>query len=125
MFIQELIFSKWLIFVTFGAIWIPQIYTNTMKGYKNSPSIFYSIASSLQLLLIPIYVRGIEGNFTGLQPDYLFSFFLVSYVSILLMILGVQQKFPRILLPQSSIERMMEDYYRYETTFEAEAALSS
>ena len=42
-YLNKIFFNKILIFILIGSIWIPQIYRNTVKGYRQTPSWMYAI----------------------------------------------------------------------------------
>jgi len=124
-FIEKLYLNNVLVMLVLGCIWVPQIYTNTFKGYRNTPCIYYAICTTMHALAIPVYIKGASENFLGLKPHPLFMIILVVFVALQVVVLGIQQSRPRFLLPQYLRDRMMEDYYRYETTFEDDAKLST
>ena len=70
-------------------------------------------------------VKGVKNNFLFLKPNTSFTITLIFWVALQLAVLFVQQKKPRFLLTRACIERITENYHRYEHTFEDEAKLSS
>lgn len=125
MFLEKIYFSNILTAVIFSVIWVPQIYRNSVKGYRNTPTLNYALAMSLHILTIPIYIRGYDGNFLFLKPNYCISTPIIISIMLQLLFLKVQQRFPRFLVPRSLQEAMAEGYYRYEQDFEEDAAGSS
>jgi hypothetical protein len=80
-FISEMYISDWIIAAIMGSIWIPQIYRNTVKGCRNMPSsMTYAVCTSVHLLLVPVYFKGINDNFLAMKPHFYFVMLLGLYV---------------------------------------------
>ena len=87
MTIQKVYLSDILVILILGSIWVPQIYRNTVKGYRNTPSINYAICQSLHSICIPMYIKGSDNNFLALKPHLKFIIFLIVWVCIQIIIL--------------------------------------
>ena len=108
-----------------GCMWVPQIYRNTKYGYKKSPTFVFIVVTMVHLALIPLYLKGYSYNFMLWKPDKILTGSLVTLLLLSLTILYVQQSQPRFLIPKSNRDRMVDDYYRYDVSFEEEAKDSS
>lgn len=85
----------------------------------------FAISQSVHMLWIPIYIKGVDKNLLYLEPDYTFVTILVSWVFIQLIVLQIQQKYPRFIMPRAVRQRFVQNAYKYERNFEDEAALSN
>jgi hypothetical protein len=88
-FIEKLYLSNFLVMALMGCLWLPQIYLNTIKGYRRTPSMYYAVCVTLHTVLVPVYVKLIPGNFLALRPQFIFGTFLVLFLSVQLIILGI------------------------------------
>ena len=117
-YIQKLYLNEFCIFIFIGSIWVPQIYRNSIYGYKKTPHFTFAVFVTLHLTFIPVMVKGVKNNFLFLKPNTSFTITLIFWVALQLAVLFVQQKKPRFLLTRACIERITENYHRYEHTFE-------
>lgn len=107
LFIINIIMSNVLVFLTFGCVWVPQIHQNIQKNINNVPFLPYAFTQTLNILLLPLYMNIIDGNFLFLKPNYLFGLILGCWLAFQLLILFIQQSArPRFMLPQEMRERM-------------------
>jgi hypothetical protein len=86
------------IFLLFCSVWVPQIITNTLYGYKDGPGLSYAIVTSAHCAGLPLYFKVTTKNFMMLKPDYLFAGSMVFWITIQILCLQIQKTNPRFLL---------------------------
>lgn len=92
-------------------IFVPQIITNSLYGYKDSIS--FRNASSILLckLVIALYLFGCPSNFMRYEPNYLLCTNLIIICLGQILVLKYQQHKPRFLIPRK-YRPMSYDYFR-------------
>ena len=113
------------IFLLFCSVWVPQIITNTLYGYKDGPGLRYAIVTSAHCAGLPLYFKVTTKNFMMLKPDYLFAGSMVFWITIQILCLQIQKTNPRFLLTKGMRAYMLQGFYRYEKTFDEEALISN
>jgi hypothetical protein len=112
-------FNNWFIILLMGCVWIPQIYRNTVKGIKDTPSVHFAAIQSIHALYLPVYFKSMEGNVLFTQPNPLFFYFICIWTMVQIGVLKLQRNKPRFLLPKCWRPHIIPDYYRYERTFDS------
>ena len=79
----------------------------------------------MQVLFIPLYFQGINGNFFFMKPDFKFFCWMIIFVLFQILTFKIQEKKPRFMLPKFVIRKLVGDYYEYNHDFEEDANLSS
>lgn len=97
--IQDIYLNDFWVLATLGSVWIPQIVRNAVKGFRNTPEIYFAICMSAHAVAVPMYIKATSSNFLFLQPHYSFSAFLFLWVCFQIIVLKVQQTRPRFMLP--------------------------
>ena len=69
-----------MIFFLISCQFLPQIYTNTINGYRLVPDINYAMISLLFTLFLPLYMYSFDLNIFFIRPDPVFVLILVSIV---------------------------------------------
>jgi len=123
-FLQKVYFTPLYLFLFFCSIWLPQIWKNTMEGSRNSPSVRFALVITLHTVYVPMYFMLVEDNMLFLKPHPLFFWGCVLWMLIQLVVLKIQHTKPRFLIPSSIRPYLFSGFYRYETTFSDEAAIS-
>lgn len=113
------------IYLMLVTIWVPQIIQNSMQGYKNAPSMFYVVCQQVNVLSLPLYLKLSPRNFLMIQEDRKCGQIIIALVFLQFLILAIQQKQPRFLIPSSLRHHFIKEYYRYSHDFEHEAGMSS
>ena len=85
----------------------------------------FASAASAQSAFIPLFLKGKDANFVFLKPDYPFFFAMILWIMLQLVCLKLQQKNPRFFLTRRMRQSLNQGYYRYEVTFDEEAAVSN
>lgn len=123
LFIRDIVFTDVFIFLIFGNIWIPQIFRNSVYGYKDCPKLVFMVVQTIHLLYFPLYFKLINNNFLFTKPDYNFIYLMSSWLLLQIIVLKVQQKNPRFLMPQCIRRLVFSGYYNYEKTFSEDASI--
>lgn len=98
------------------SFWLPQIGLNMLKGHRKPLHFIYVYGMSVSRLMIPIYIYGCPSNIaatiTGyhMKPKYYMCFILISWVSLQVWILKLQQLYGgQFLIPA----RFLPPVYNY------------
>ncbi|OMJ78636.1 hypothetical protein SteCoe_21513 [Stentor coeruleus] len=95
-------------------IFIPQIITNSLYGYKDSISFRNAGSILLCKLIIALYLFGCPSNFMRYEPNYLLCTNLIIICLGQILVLKYQQFKPRFLVPRK-YRPMSYDYFRDES----------
>ena len=128
LFLEQIFMSLPMLFLLMGCQFVPQIYKNTINGYRGVPDLSYAAISLVFCLYLPLYMHGVEQNVVFLRPQYNFVVATLTAVVLQLGILKIQQSRPRFLLTRKMREAILTrrgQFHRYEYDFEDEAALSN
>jgi hypothetical protein len=116
-YLQQIYFTPFLMFVAFCSVWLPQIYKTTLDGGLNCPSAGFAAAITAHTVFVPLYFVGADGNMLFLKPRPWLFWFCVGWVVVQLAVLKIQQKKPRFLVPRGLRPYVFSGFYKYETTF--------
>ena len=87
---QYITLSYPCVLILVGCVWVPQIYRNTIYGYKKSPAFSFIVVSLAHLALLPMYFKGNPYNFMLWKPDFYLAGSLATLITLTLTILYIQ-----------------------------------
>ena len=108
---------------------VPQIWRNSIKGFRETPCIAYALSVLAQGLILPTYIQMSPTNVLFKRPVPMINYLMgvVGAIALQVWILYKQKTRPRFLIPKVLKEKILcdEDFHRYERSFEDEANRSS
>lgn len=116
--IKECLTNYPLIFFVYSFSWFSQILYSILTNTRPPMSRMYIISLSLSRLYLPVYIKGLNGNFYDLKPSYLKVLLLVIVTFIEVVVLLLQKSLgPRTILPKK-YRRKGFDYYKDKVNIE-------
>ncbi len=116
--IKECLTNYLLIFFVYSFSWFSQILYSILTNTRPPMSRMYIIFLSLSRLYLPVYIKGLNGNFYDLKPSYLKVLLLIIVTFIEVVVLLLQKSLgSRIILPKK-YRRNGFDYYRDKVNIE-------
>ena len=89
-FMLNIYLNEFFIFFLGCSFWIHQIYLTTVNGTRNTPgSIWYVICMQINIIAIPLYLKGVNGNFLFMKPDFKFFALMLIYMSLQFLIMKI------------------------------------
>lgn len=104
--LENIYLSKVSIFFLLACQFLPQIFKNTINGYRSVPDVPYTIASFIFTLYFPMYLYAIDDNILFIRPDKIFAMIIICFAGFQVGVIKIQQTHPRFLIPRS-IRRQM------------------
>ena len=86
---ENIYLSEILTFILVASVWVVQIAKNCKVGSQRTPGVGFVVFTSMHILLIPIYIRGLKVNFLHMEPRVAFTIALVSYAAVQIFVLMI------------------------------------